>query len=201
VRASNAVGRERRKRPSKRFRPAFSHTPRTVKWFNSGKGFGFIAVEGGGEDVFGHFSAITGSGYRSLDEGQRVEFDITQGQKGPQAENVRVIDCSISIRLRGRDPHSFVASRRGPRSWSHPGRPPAIRLSSCSRGLGAAGERHVAVEFVTTSGRAGAAGWTAGSTWMALPVLCTASTCSGRRRQGSPRSCRSRGADDTSGAA
>jgi CspA family cold shock protein len=63
-----------------------------VKWFNSGKGFGFIAVEGGGEDVFVHFSAITGSGYRSVDEGQRVEFDITQGQKGPQAENVRVID-------------------------------------------------------------------------------------------------------------
>jgi len=64
----------------------------TVKWFNSEKGFGFIAAEGGGPDVFVHFRAITGSGYRSLDEGQRVEFDITQGQKGPQAENVRVID-------------------------------------------------------------------------------------------------------------
>jgi CspA family cold shock protein len=64
----------------------------TVKWFNSEKGFGFIAAEGGGPDVFVHFSAITGSGYRSLDEGQRVEFDITQGQRGPQAENVRVID-------------------------------------------------------------------------------------------------------------
>jgi cold shock protein len=62
----------------------------TVKWFNGDKGYGFIAVEGGGPDVFVHFSAITGGGYRSLEEGQKVEFDITQGQKGPQAENVRV---------------------------------------------------------------------------------------------------------------
>jgi CspA family cold shock protein len=61
----------------------------TVKWFNGDKGYGFIAAEGG-PDVFVHFSAITGGGYRSLDEGQKVEFDITQGQKGPQAENVRV---------------------------------------------------------------------------------------------------------------
>jgi cold shock protein len=63
----------------------------TVKWFNGDKGYGFIAVEGG-QDVFVHFSAITGGGYRSLEEGQKVEFDITQGQKGPQAENVRVTD-------------------------------------------------------------------------------------------------------------
>jgi cold shock protein len=61
----------------------------TVKWFNGDKGYGFTAVEGG-PDVFVHFSAITGGGYRSLEEGQKVEFDITQGQKGPQAENVRV---------------------------------------------------------------------------------------------------------------
>ncbi len=61
----------------------------TVKWFNGEKGYGFIAVEGG-PDVFVHFSAITGGGYRSLEEGQKVEFDITQGQKGAQAENVRV---------------------------------------------------------------------------------------------------------------
>jgi CspA family cold shock protein len=60
----------------------------TVKWFNAEKGYGFIAVEGGGADVFVHYSAIASSGYRSLDEGQKVEFDITQGQKGPQAENV-----------------------------------------------------------------------------------------------------------------
>jgi len=61
----------------------------TVKWFNAEKGYGFIAVEGGGADVFVHYSAITMSGYRSLEEGQKVEFDVTQGQKGPQAENVR----------------------------------------------------------------------------------------------------------------
>ena len=63
----------------------------TVKWFNPDKGFGFISVDGGDQDVFVHFSAIESSGYRSLDENQRVEFDITQGQKGPLAENVRVI--------------------------------------------------------------------------------------------------------------
>ena len=60
----------------------------TVKWFNAEKGFGFIAVDGGGADVFVHFSAIVADGYRSLDEGQRVEFDVVQGQKGPAAENV-----------------------------------------------------------------------------------------------------------------
>jgi CspA family cold shock protein len=63
----------------------------TVKWFNADKGFGFIAQDGGGDDVFVHFSAIQSSGYRSLEENQRVEFEITRGQKGPQAENVRVL--------------------------------------------------------------------------------------------------------------
>jgi CspA family cold shock protein len=66
-------------------------TQGTVKWFNAEKGYGFIQVEGGGPDVFVHFSAIAGGGYRSLEEGQKVEFDTTRGQKGPQAENVRVI--------------------------------------------------------------------------------------------------------------
>ena len=61
----------------------------TVKWFDEGKGFGFIAQDGGGADVFAHFSAIASSGFRSLDEDQRVEFDIAQGQKGLQAENIR----------------------------------------------------------------------------------------------------------------
>ncbi|GAB6936922.1 transcription antiterminator/RNA stability regulator CspE [Isoptericola variabilis] len=61
----------------------------TVKWFNSEKGYGFIAPEDGSADVFVHFSAIQTQGYRSLDEEQRVEFDVTQGPKGPQAENVR----------------------------------------------------------------------------------------------------------------
>jgi CspA family cold shock protein len=63
----------------------------TVKWFNADKGFGFIAPESG-EDVFVHFSAIQSTGYRLLDEGQTVEFDITQGQKGPQAANVRLLE-------------------------------------------------------------------------------------------------------------
>jgi CspA family cold shock protein len=63
----------------------------TVKWFNADKGFGFISQDGGGPDVFVHFSAIQSTGYRSLEENQRVEFEITQGQKGPQAEQVRVV--------------------------------------------------------------------------------------------------------------
>ena len=64
-------------------------TQGTVKWFNSDKGFGFIARDEGGPDVFVHYSAITADGYRSLDENQRVEFEVAQGPKGPQAEQVR----------------------------------------------------------------------------------------------------------------
>jgi CspA family cold shock protein len=62
-----------------------------VKWFNPDKGFGFISQDDGLGDVFVHFSAIQANGYRSLEENQRVEFEITQGQKGLQAEQVRVI--------------------------------------------------------------------------------------------------------------
>jgi CspA family cold shock protein len=62
----------------------------TVKWFNSEKGYGFISQEDG-PDVFVHFSAIQGEGYKNLEENQRVEFELTQGQKGPQAANVKIV--------------------------------------------------------------------------------------------------------------
>ena len=65
-------------------------TTGTVKWFNADKGFGFITPDDGGADVFAHFSAISASGYRSLDENQRVTFEITQGPKGPQASNIQI---------------------------------------------------------------------------------------------------------------
>ena len=66
-------------------------TQGTVKWFNAEKGFGFIAQDDGGADVFVHYSAIQTQGYRTLEDNHRVEFEITQGAKGPQAENVRAI--------------------------------------------------------------------------------------------------------------
>ncbi|MFN8191332.1 MAG: cold-shock protein [Nocardioidaceae bacterium] len=66
-------------------------TQGTVKWFNADKGFGFIQQDGGGADVFVHFSAIQTNGFKTLDEGARVEFNVVAGQKGPQAENVHTI--------------------------------------------------------------------------------------------------------------
>ena len=60
----------------------------TVKWFNDAKGFGFITPDEGGEDLFAHFSAIQSDGFKSLDEGQKVEFDVEEGQRGPQAVNI-----------------------------------------------------------------------------------------------------------------
>lgn len=62
-----------------------------VKWFNADKGFGFISVDGGGADVFVHYTAIQAAGYRTLEENQRVEFEITRGPKGPQADQVRAL--------------------------------------------------------------------------------------------------------------
>ena len=79
----------------------------SVKWFNGEKGFGFITQDGGGPDVFVHFSAISGSGYRNLEEGQKVEFETNEGPKGLQAANVRAIwprsnrDRTPSLRRRG----------------------------------------------------------------------------------------------------
>jgi CspA family cold shock protein len=64
----------------------------TVKWFNDSKGFGFITPEGGGQDLFAHFSAIQAQGFKTLKEGQRVSFDITAGLKGKQASNIRAVD-------------------------------------------------------------------------------------------------------------
>jgi CspA family cold shock protein len=64
----------------------------TVKWFNDSKGFGFITPDGGGKDLFAHFSAIQGSGFKTLKENQKVSFDVAQGPKGPQAQNIRPIE-------------------------------------------------------------------------------------------------------------
>jgi CspA family cold shock protein len=61
----------------------------TVKWFNAARGFGFLAPDDGSEDVFAHYTAIASSGYRALEDKQKVQFDIVQGPKGPQAENIR----------------------------------------------------------------------------------------------------------------
>ncbi len=63
----------------------------TVKWFNAEKGYGFITPDDGSKDLFVHFSAIQGEGYKSLNEGQKVEYEQTTGQKGPQASNVRIV--------------------------------------------------------------------------------------------------------------
>lgn len=63
----------------------------TVKWFDEGKGFGFITPDGGGKDLFAHFSEIQSTGFKTLAEAQRVEFEVTQGKKGPQASNIRSV--------------------------------------------------------------------------------------------------------------
>jgi cold shock protein len=77
--------------PARRKEGGIAVATGTVKWFSSEKGFGFITPDDGSADVFVHFSAIAGEGYRNLDEAQKVEYDLSQGQKGPQASNVRPI--------------------------------------------------------------------------------------------------------------
>ncbi len=64
----------------------------TVKWFNQDKGFGFIAPDSGGKDLFAHYSQIQGGGFKTLTENQRVQFEASQGQKGPQASNIRAVE-------------------------------------------------------------------------------------------------------------
>ena len=76
--------------PVTRITKKYNMATGTVKWFNAEKGFGFITVDEGGQDVFVHFSAIDMNGYKVLEESQKVEFELGQGQKGPQAESVRL---------------------------------------------------------------------------------------------------------------
>lgn len=85
-----SVGGRRIRSPQRPREEGLSVATGTVKWFNPDKGFGFIAQDGGA-DVFVHFSAIEGNGYRNLNENDKVEFEVTQGAKGPNAANVRVI--------------------------------------------------------------------------------------------------------------
>src|SRR5262245_3891830 len=73
----------------------------TVKWFNDSKGFGFITPDGGGKDLFAHHSSIQGTGFKSLKEGQKVSFDVTQGQKGPAASNIKPLSVDTAVRKAG----------------------------------------------------------------------------------------------------
>ena len=103
----------------------------TVKWFNAEKGFGFIAVDGG-QDVFVHYSAIQMDGYKSLDEGQRVNFEVVQGEKGPQADAVRVAPDAAPHEARS-PVGGRASSRPGPGPTSRPDPPSCTRTGSSAR--------------------------------------------------------------------
>jgi CspA family cold shock protein len=110
----------------------------TVKWFNAEKGFGFIAQEDGGDDVFVHYSAIQTSGYKSLDENQKVEFDVTQGPKGPQAENVRLVTVGAGEPKSDRKSDVFASGSAGGSSFSKRGpldRVDGLRLPHATRNV------------------------------------------------------------------
>ena len=108
----------------------------SVKWFNGEKGFGFITQDGGGPDVFVHFSAISGSGYRNLEEGQKVEFETNQGPKGLQAANVRAI---LSRPAQSRNDRTPSPRRRGSVEFS------GGVSTGCASGQCAAGRRRLPV--------------------------------------------------------
>ena len=111
-------------------------TQGTVKWFNSEKGFGFIAPDDGSQDVFAHYSAIQSGGYRSLEENQRVEFEVAQGPKGLQAENIAPSDL---LRLRPVGPRARVlrVGRGLQRSWRTRSTPAAANWPSVACGRNA----------------------------------------------------------------
>ena len=117
----------------------------TVKWFSGGKGYGFIAV-GGGPDVFVHVSAVTGGGYRSLDEGQGAGSGITQGQKGPQPGNVRI----TGWRTAGNDAGA-TADHRGERLLRSEGPLTACHVARC-RVMGCAGRSRQAWRWCRSRG-------------------------------------------------
>ena len=105
----------------------------TVKWFNESKGFGFIAQDAGGADLFAHFRDIQGNGFKTLVENQRVEFEVKQGQKGLQAANIRVPDLRVGqpgLQEKPRLCRGFFSSARLPSADLEPRRPPMTAIAT-----------------------------------------------------------------------